>query len=345
MLRLAALALLASTSTVALAEETGSTSVQTQVVKSSEFTQLPAEIQSVISQQNPIQILSIDGVESVEDGIVYVDELIIQRGGQIVFADLDEPYLAIVARRVRVVDAQTPFSIGRVAEWKKLDGAKGPDGPAGPKGGRSGRHGTNGGAGRPGGDGAAGSSFDMPPVYIVIGSIEDARTGATISDWNISYNFDGFRGGNGGAGGKGGRGGNGGKGKNWKSGPFGTCKAGPGRGGSGGTGGRGGNGAVAGDGGDGSTIAFFATQSVADTLTVGDINNYGAEAGSRGGAGRGGDGGSRGGAGNSGNCSDTSNGNNGARGANGNAAAENPNNGKRGEVFAYILPKAAAVFD
>lgn len=330
---------LAMSSTAVLAQDRGA-------VTFVEVTELPTEVEAVLQSRNPVQILSIDGTERVSGPVLYVDELIVQRDSRIVFDDLDQPYLALVAQRVRVVDAEAPFEIGRIAQWKDLDGDDGPEGSAGAQGGRQGRHGTAGGNGTAGGDGTAGEEFDLPIVYVIIGELEDARSGADLASWNITYSFDGIPGGDGGSGGRGGPGGRGGKGKKWKPGGLGVgCGAGPGRGGNGGNGGRGGNGAMAGDGGNGAPIAFVATRSVVDALTLGDINNYGAEPGRAGEAGRGGAPGSGGNAGSSGNCSEESDGRAGQAGSNGQAGADNDNLGERGPVSAYIVPSAQVIFD
>lgn len=310
------------------------------------FTELPKEIRSAIDSADPVYILSIDGDEKVESQVLYVDELIIQKNSSITFTNLDHSLLAIVAKRVRVLDKTSTFSIRRIGPWKNLDGKNGKNGADGSRGKREGKHGGNGTNGAKGGNGSSGSTFDLPPVYIVVGSLEDAQTHVSLNSWNISYDFNGIKGGNGGNGGNGGKGGNGRSGKKWKSGfPGNFCDAGPGRGGNGGKGGNGGNGGDSASGGDGSGIAFFGTQAVVDVLTIGDINNYGASPGAAGKKGLGGDGGRYGKSGSSGNCNKRDDGKSGINGGDGKLGKKSNISGKRGEVVAYIVDNSDKIFN
>jgi hypothetical protein len=310
------------------------------VIQRLEAGELPEEVRAALSSTpTVVEILSVRGTERFDGQILKVDELVLQRGAILEFSNLDAPWVALVVRRVRIVDPATMSVFRRdLAVTSGQNGAAGTPGAAGSDGHREGRNGTDGTAGTPGGNGAHGQTRHLPTVYIVVERLERASSPTPLRDAQLTFSFAGLRGGNGGPGGAGGRGGRGGNGRDASTGATG-CKHSAGNGGNGASGGRGGNGGNGAAGGNGASLVFVSTQAGADLLSAAAILNDGAEPG-RGGAsgaggdrGRFGDGGSR-----SGYC--RSRGHDGGWGSPGAAGTPGSNSsqaGDRGRIQAVIV--------
>jgi len=319
----------------------GQVSPPSQIATLSE-TELPVEVRNAIAGA-PLttEILSVRGVERVTGNILKVDELVIQRGGVIEFVGFDHPWVAVMAKRVRIVDPTVMSTIRREPGVPNgIMGANGDSGGTGsPDGGRSGRHGNDGGRGGNGTNGGNGTTVNVPQVYIIVGSVEAASNTAPIGRAELTFDFAGVPGGDGGNGGSGGRGGNGGNGQASSSGAF-DCRRGPGDGGDAGNGGNGGNGGDGARGGNGGSIVFISSSQGVDVLSAAVISNEGARPGKGGAAGGGGSAGSAGDHGSRrGHC--TGGGSDGYSGNPGNAGAPgSPSNisGERGRVEAIIVP-------
>ena len=202
--------------------------------------------------------------------VTFVDKSIL------VLEAIQEPYIAVAIRRL-LLQTNNPSFIATITcpnyTWLihegiqigpfnipipgGLDGLGGANGENGVDG-----KGNDGRTGRPGGDatdgrpGEHGLRFNLPPIFIFVGSIE-FEPGASADQQYFNFRFEGLRGGNGGDGGNGGNGGSGGSGR---GGVYNAIKctqlAGDGGpGGAAGSGGRGGDGA---DGGDGANLYLFA---------------------------------------------------------------------------------------
>jgi hypothetical protein len=318
-------------------------------IASASLADLPNDLMAAIQQRDVIQILAVNGTEVVDGQILSVNELIVQPGGTIEFANMDYPWIAIMADRMRIVDPLASTTIRRnleIVPQHGANGAKGANGSQGRNGGNGHRTGDRGGNGAIGGNGVPGQTKKIPTLYLIAGSVENARTGQALQSLDIAYNFPGIDGGNGGNGGNGGVGGGGGRGQNGSAGFPQGCRRGPGGGGNGGNGGAGGNGASNAPGSDGAKLVFISTRQGVDALSLGNIQNIGGKSGKPGAAGKAGRGGGLGGScAYPAPCSRNSSGADGRRGRDGSPGVAIQADGKRGKVEAIILDDIATLFD
>lgn len=300
--------------------------------------QASAKVKTAIAGLPANEILSISGVQKIDDQVIYVDTLRFDDGAtmQLLAADRDAIY--IVAREVRLsgpnFKARIEFSDRTVPNG--TNGAAPP--PARAKLPRSNGNGANGAAGQPGDPGKPGLTRKLPTIYFVIGKVRQSTGGEPdFSDWRILA--DGIDGGTGGKGGKGQNGQSGQDGRHGET-KYGICSKGPRSGGNGGAGGAFGPGGIGGNGGNGATVIFLIPAQSVDAVKDVRVRNRGGLPGAggiNGGSGEGGGGGARGSR--PGNCS-------GASAGSGGPTGPGPSNlqapagvaeGLRGRVYYHIV--------
>jgi hypothetical protein len=230
-------------------------------------------------------VVSVINQYVVTDNIIRTNNLVFHDNSELIFKDLDVPYIIIAAKNLKFNAPQIKSTI-KLANFdtsslKGQTGAKGADGGSEQKGG-DGDTGTN------------GNTKEIPDVFLFIENIATDHGELSTFDWQIKLN--GLSGGEGGTGGNGGNGGKGSKGRNSSSG-FGFCRKGAGNGSKGGDAGRGGRGGNGGDGGDGAIVYLVGSSYTTDRLIYaqyfleGGKGGDGGKPGNSGLPGKGGDGG------------------------------------------------------
>ena len=266
---------------------------------------LPQEVNDLISASvNIAEIFPINQNERFDKQILMADEFVFQANASLTFANLNYPYIIMMAKKWKFTDIANTFSIGFDTKLKGTHGRDGVSGRAGALGqGEVQRRGNDGQAGENGQNAENGSPMFVPNIYIIGEEFICNNVEQDINRLKFVLSFRGVDGGDGGNGGNGGTGGQGADGKEGATSMFG-CNDGAGQGGTGGTGGIGGRGGDAGQGTNGSNIFLIGVGGVPEILSYSKIYNYGGRPGRPGRAGRVGNGGRAGnGGGGRGYCS------------------------------------------
>lgn len=244
--------------------------------------------------------------QSFPGKILKVDVLVFQEKTALVMTNFNEPWVAIVAKKVQFVDPNTKNAVVTETVWspaRPATPAQPVTPPKMPKAGEC-KNGGGGGFAAAGTAGTNGSSAPKPPkIYVIAGAIVNKFDQPLPEAFNFIFDIRGYSGGEGGKGGAGGNGGGGGDGgpSDWHDPatyPFDPgCKCGAGFGGPGTVGAKGSPGGTGGDGSPGADMHWIATQSVLDSLYFARIYNqggFGGTGGSVGASGASGSGGARG---------------------------------------------------
>ncbi len=297
-----------------------------------------ARVRQAIAGLPANEILSISGVQRIDDQVIYVDTLRFDDGATMQLLAGDRDAIYIVAREVRLsgpnFKARIEFRDRTVPNAEA--GAAPPARLAQlPRSGSDGAHGTAGQAGDPG---KPGLIRKLPTIYFVVGKVRQSTGGEPdFSDWRILAG--GIDGGTGGTGGRGQLGQSGQDGRDGKA-NMGICSRGPRSGGNGGAGGAFGPGGIGGNGGNGGTVIFLVPETTVDAIKDVRVRNLGGLpgiGGLNGAPGEGGGGGSRGSR--PGSCGGASNGSGGPLGA-GPASLRAPGGtaeGLRGRVYYHVI--------
>jgi hypothetical protein len=235
---------------------------------------LPPEVSNAIQlAQKSKTIYPITGNESFAGQILKADEIVFSSGAKLTLEALDQPWIAIVAKRLKFTDVSQYSSIIRDLALKAPDGQPGANGARGADGeGETNRQGNPGQNGVPGAPGGAGGTRQLPHLYLVIGELVVPDGQQFPGFVRLEFNVPGFDGGNAGRGGNGGPGGNGAAGKEGATSFF-DCKSGGGPGGRGGDGGPGGAGGNGGNGGNGANVTLVSNPKDIELLSFAKILN------------------------------------------------------------------------
>jgi hypothetical protein len=259
----------------------------------SDSAEIPNEILEAIRAAPNRGIFNVSSNERYGENVLKCTELVFHGAGTLTLEAWDSrraPFVAVVARRWKLLAPQLRSLLPRPPE---LVGADGDEGHPGDQGSPGSGHGSPGGPGAPGGPGQSGQTIQLPPLYLFGERVID-QPGNPLPYMYFLIDASGISGGNGGRGGRGGRGGKGADGHpsssviRWGV-PH--CKRGPGNGGNGGAGGQGGPGGATGAGGNGADVLYVGPPSFIRPITFANLHNGGGEPGSPGSGGRGGDGG------------------------------------------------------
>lgn len=309
-------------------------------------TELPPNIVSAIRSASPVDIFTI-GTEPLRQDVIVADKVLFNEGAIAEIANLDSPFLIIMADELLFANAAVGAQIIRPLSVSATIPEKPATPPNPPQAGRDGRHGAAGRKGDDGVTGAVGQTLAIPDIWLITNKVGvQGTTDPTSTTVRLGLHVPGIPGARGGEGGNGGNGQQGGQGRNGET-NFGICSSGPGGGGNGGAAGSGGRGGDGGAGGNGGNVFYVGPQHVIDVLQYTSVYNPGANGGAEGLAGSPGQpgrGGSRGS--HPGTCSGPGAGSPGA-GANpvnlGNGDAGQP--GEKGVVRAYIIDNVRAILD
>lgn len=297
-----------------------------------------ARVSQAIAGLPANEILSISGVQKIDDQVIYVDTLRFDDGATMQLLAGDRDAIYIVAREVRLSGpnfrARIEFRDRAVPAAE--DGAPPPERLAQLP--RSGGDGAPGSDGQPGNPGKPGLTRKLPTIYFVVGKVRQSTGGEPdFSDWRILAG--GLDGGVGGNGGKGQDGQSGQDGRHGKA-NMGICSRGPRSGGNGGAGGAFGPGGIGGNGGNGGTVIFLVPEATVEAIKDVRVRNLGGLpglGGLNGAPGEGGGGGSRGSR--PGTCGGASHGSGGPRGSEPSSlrAPNGAQEGLRGRVYYHVI--------
>lgn len=251
--------------------------------------EVPKEVAAAIKAAANIKnVIPVTKTESFGQQIIKADEIVFDANSRLVFTNMQAPWVAIAAKKIRFRDPGSYSFIER--DMEVVSGAAGNVGVVGAKGaddyGETGRRGNDGHPGGSGGPGGKGQTLQVPDLYVIAEVLIDEKNQEIPAGLlNLALLVRGIDGGIGGVGGRGGNGGNAGNGKEGATSVI-DCKEGPGPGGDGGAAGKGGMGGPGGNGGNGGNVIFVSLQRGADTFTYSRVNNQGGLAGlgGRGGA-------------------------------------------------------------
>lgn len=245
---------------------------------------LPPEVLEKI-RKAPVEgnIYSVnDYAQEYSKQILKADTITFHENSNLVLSNINEPWVAIVAKNLQFTEPDRPNKIIYRAAWTPQVYQR-PAQPATPGAPVKAPVGANGTDGTSGNGGATGSNGDTPPrtpdVYLIVGNIVNKLNKPVPQSLYLVFDMRGMNGGDAGPGGVGGNGGPGGDGGDgdyhspdrYPLSP--GCVASAGRGGAGGIGGLGGTGGIGAPGANGAALYYAAPQNVLYSLSYAQVFN------------------------------------------------------------------------